>query len=177
MLAATPKSPVVLLQMSECNIFVLAIIIPCRDSLIFYCTTWCSDSCKENFVSTAIPINALLNEQRLATDMAFFVRAAVTAFIICLNTKKKRVIKAHWSLDLRVVLNPRMKMLKAHTYFQICQNNSGSFCKCWFATSDILEKILAKLVSQILRKRLTCFYQRRFSVILPEHLQEWKQLA
>jgi len=40
-----------------------------------------------------------------------------------------------------------------------------------------LEKILAKLVSQILRKRLTCFYQRRFSVMLPEHLQEWKQLA
>jgi len=65
-------------------------------------------------------------------------------------------------------------MLKAHTYFQICQNNSGPFCKCCFALWDMLEKILAKLVSRILRKRLTCFYQRRFSVMLPEHLQDWK---
>jgi len=38
----------------------------------------------------------------------------------------------------------------------------------------MLEKILAKLVSWILRKRLTCFYQRRFSVMLPEHLHDWK---
>jgi len=45
--------------------------------------------------------------------------------------------------------------------------------KCYFAQSDMLEKILAKLVSQILRKRLTCFNQRRFSVMLPEHLQDW----
>jgi len=65
-------------------------------------------------------------------------------------------------------------MLKAHTYFQICQNNSGPFCKCCFAQSDMLEKILAKFVSRILRKRLTCFHQRHFSVMLPEHLQDWK---
>jgi len=38
----------------------------------------------------------------------------------------------------------------------------------------MLEKILAKLASRILRKRLTCFYQRQYSVILPEHLQDWK---
>jgi len=36
----------------------------------------------------------------------------------------------------------------------------------------MLEKILAKLVSQILRKRWTCLFQRRFSVMLPEHLQD-----
>jgi len=65
-------------------------------------------------------------------------------------------------------------MLKAHTYFQICQYNSGPFCKYCFAQSDVLEKILTKLVSRILRKRLTCFYQRRFSVMLPEHLQDCK---
>jgi len=65
-------------------------------------------------------------------------------------------------------------MLKAHTYFQIYQNNSGPCCKHCFAQSDMLEKILAKLVSRTLRKRLTCFYQRRFSVMLPEHLQDWK---
>ena len=51
-------------------------------------------------------------------------------------------------------------MLKAHTYFQIGQNNSGPFCRCGFAQSDRLENMLAKLVSLILRKRLTCFYQR-----------------
>jgi len=38
----------------------------------------------------------------------------------------------------------------------------------------MLEKILAKLVSRILRKRLSCFYQRRFFVMLPEHLRDWK---
>jgi len=38
----------------------------------------------------------------------------------------------------------------------------------------MLEKILAKLVSRILLKRLTCFYQRRFAVVLPEHFQDWK---
>jgi len=38
----------------------------------------------------------------------------------------------------------------------------------------MLEKILAKLVSWILRKCLTYFYQRRFSVMLPKHLQDWK---
>ena len=65
-------------------------------------------------------------------------------------------------------------MLKAHTYFQICQNNSGPICKCCFAQSDMLEKILAELVSRILRKRLTCFYQRRFSVMLPERFHDWK---
>jgi len=65
-------------------------------------------------------------------------------------------------------------MLKAHTYFQICQNTSGPFCKCWFAQSDMLDKILAKRVSRIVRKRLTCFYQRPFPVMLPEHLQDWK---
>jgi len=65
-------------------------------------------------------------------------------------------------------------MLKAHTYFQIFKNNSGPRCKRCFAQSDMLEKILAKLVSRILRKRLTCFFQRRFSVMLPEHLQDWK---
>jgi len=37
-----------------------------------------------------------------------------------------------------------------------------------------LEKIVAKLVSRILRKRWNCFHQRRFSVMLPEHLQDWK---
>ena len=74
----------------------------------------------------------------------------------------------------RVALYSRIEMLKAHTYFQICQNNSGPFRKCCFAQSDMLEKILAKLVSQILRKHLTCFYQRRFSVMLPEYLQDWK---
>jgi len=42
---------------------------------------------------------------------------------------------------------------------------------------DILEKTFAKLVSRILRKHLTCFYQRRFSVMLPEHLQDWKKFA
>jgi len=61
-------------------------------------------------------------------------------------------------------------MLKANIYFQICQNNSDPFCRCCFAHPDMLEKLLAKLVSRILRKRLTCFYQRRFSVMLPEHL-------
>ena len=65
-------------------------------------------------------------------------------------------------------------MLKAHTYFQICQNNSGRFCRRCFARSDMLQNIFAKLVSRILRKRLTCFWQRRFSVMLPEHLQDWK---
>ena len=65
-------------------------------------------------------------------------------------------------------------MLKAHTYFQIYQNNSGPFCKCCFSQSDMLEKMLAKLVRRFLRKRLTCFYQRRFTVMLPEHLQDWK---
>jgi len=67
-------------------------------------------------------------------------------------------------------------MLKAHTYFQICQINSGPFCKCCFALSD-MERILAKFVRRILRKRLTCFYQRQFSVMLPEHLQDWNELA
>jgi len=38
----------------------------------------------------------------------------------------------------------------------------------------MLEKMLAKLVRRFLRKRLTCFYQRRFTVMLPEHLQDWK---
>jgi len=46
-------------------------------------------------------------------------------------------------------------MLKAHTYFQIFKNNSGPHCKRCFAQSDMLEKIFAKLVSRILRKRLT----------------------
>ena len=91
------------------------------DSLISHCTTWCPDTCKENFVSASILKNALLNEPPSAFETAFFVRAAVTAFIICLNTKKERVIKAHWSLDLRVALYSRIKMLKAHTLFQICQ--------------------------------------------------------
>jgi len=108
-------------------------------SLIFYCTTWCPDTCKENFVPAAIPENALLNERPLAFETAFFVRAAVTAFIICLNTKKERVIKANWWLDLRVALDSRIKMLKAHTYFQIFKNNSGPFCKCSFAQWDMLE--------------------------------------
>jgi len=65
-------------------------------------------------------------------------------------------------------------MLKAHTYFQICQNNSSPLCKYSFAQLEMLEKILAKLVSRVLGKRLTCFYQRRFSVMLPEYLQDWK---
>ena len=56
--------------------------------------------------------------------------------------------------------------------FKSFKNNSGPFCKCCFAQSDMLEKILAKLVSRISRKRWTCFYQRRFSVMLPEHLQK-----
>jgi len=30
------------------------------------------------------------------------------------------------------------------------------------------------MLEKILHKRLTCFYQRRFSVMLPEHLQDWK---
>ena len=77
------------------------------DSLIFYFTTWCPDTCKENFVSAAIPKNAFLNEQpskwtTLSIWEAFLVRAVVTALIICLNTKKERVIKAHWWLDLCV---------------------------------------------------------------------------
>jgi len=38
--------------------------------------------CKENFVSAAIPKNALLNERRLAFETTFFVRAAATASII-----------------------------------------------------------------------------------------------
>jgi len=38
----------------------------------------------------------------------------------------------------------------------------------------MLEKIVAKLVSRNLRIHLTCFYQRRFYVMLPEHLQDWK---
>jgi len=46
--------------------------------------------------SAAIPKKSLLNERRLAFETAFFVSAAVTAFIICLNTKTERVIKAHW---------------------------------------------------------------------------------
>jgi len=54
------------------------------------------DTCKENFVSAVIPKNALLNERPLAFETAFIVRAAVTAFIIHLNTKKERVINAHW---------------------------------------------------------------------------------
>jgi len=41
----------------------------------------------------------------------------------------------------------------------------------------MLEKILAKLLSRILRKRLACFYKRWSSVMLPEHLQDWKQFA
>ena len=65
-------------------------------------------------------------------------------------------------------------MLKARTYFQIYQNNSSLFCKCCFAQSDMLEKMLAKFVRRILRKRLTSIYQRQFSVMLPEHLQDWK---
>jgi len=65
-------------------------------------------------------------------------------------------------------------MLKAHTHFQICQNNSGQFSKRCFGQSDMLKKILAKLVSRILRKRWNWFNQRRFSVMLPEHLQDWK---
>ena len=65
-------------------------------------------------------------------------------------------------------------MLEVHTYFQICQNNSGQFSKRCFAQSDMLEKIVAKPVSRILRKRWNCFHQRRFSVMLPEHLQDWK---
>ena len=36
----------------------------------------------------------------------------------------------------------------------------------------MLEKILVKLLSRILRKHLTSFHQRRFSVMLPEHLQD-----
>ena len=170
MLAGTLSTPVVLLQMSECSIFVFAVIFPVL-------THWFStapDACKENFVSAAIRKNALLNERPLAFETAFFVRAAVTAFIICLNTKKERVIKAHWWLDLRVALYSRIEMLKAHTFFQICHCNSGPFWQCCFAQSDMLEKILAKLVSWILRKCLTYFYQRRFSVMLPEHLQDWK---
>ena len=39
-----------------------------------------------------------------------------------------------------------------------------------FTQSVMLEKILAKLVNRILRKRLTSFYQRRFSVMLPEEV-------
>jgi len=120
------------------------------DSLIFYCTAWCPDNCKENFVSAAIPKNALRNERPLAFETAFFVIAAVTAFILCLNTKKERVIKAHRWLDLRVALYSRIKMLKTHNHFQICQNNSGPFSKCCFAQSDMSEKILAKLVSRIM---------------------------
>ena len=38
------------------------------DSVIFYCTTWCPDTCKENFVSAAMPKNALLNEWPLAFE-------------------------------------------------------------------------------------------------------------
>jgi len=41
----------------------------------------------------------------------------------------------------------------------------------------MLEEILAKLVSRISRKRLTCFYQCQFSVMLPEHLQDWEYIA
>jgi len=120
--------------------------------MIFYCTTRCPDTCKENFVSAAIPENALLNKQPLAFETAFFVRAVVTAFIICLNTQKERVIKAHFWLDLRVALYCRIKMLEAHTYFQIFQNNSGPFRRCCFAQTGMLEKILEKLVSRILGK-------------------------
>jgi len=53
-------------------------------------------------------------------------------------------------------------------FFQICQCNSGPFCKCCFAQSHMSEKILAKHVSRIVRKRLTCSYHCRFSVMLPE---------
>jgi len=70
--------------------------------MIFYCTTWWSGTCKENFVSAAIPKNALLNEWPLAFETAFFVRTAITAFTIYINAKKEWVIKAHWWLDLRV---------------------------------------------------------------------------
>jgi len=126
--------------MSEYSIFVFCRNFSGPDSLIFYCTSWCPDTRKEKFVSVAIPKNALLNERPFAFETAFLVRAAVTAFIICLNTKKERVIKAHWWLDLRVALYSRIKMLKEHTFFQICQCNSGPFCKCCFAHSDMLEK-------------------------------------
>ena len=117
----------------------------CPGSLIFYCTTWCPDTYKENFVSAAISENALLNERPLAFETAFSVRAVVTAFIIFLITKKERVIKASLWLDLRVALDSRIKILKAHTYFQSFKNNSGRFCKCSFAEWACWRKYLQNL--------------------------------
>ena len=173
MLAATLSTPVVLLQMSECSIFVFAVIFPV---LTHQFSTASADS-------RILASKSMFQQQNLKTPFwtndplclrRLFSWVAVTAFIMCLNTKREQVTKAHWWLDLRVALYSRIEMLKAHTYFQICQNNSGQFCKRCFAQSDMLEKIVAKLVSRILRKRWNCFHQRRFSVMLPEHLQDWK---
>jgi len=149
MLAATLSTPMVFIANERMRHLCFCHNFSGPDSLNFYCTTWCPDTCKENFVSAAIPKKALLNERPWAFETAFFVRGAITAFVICLNTKKERVIKAHWWLDLRVALYSRIKILKARTYFQICQNNSGPYCKCCFAQSDMLEKILAKFVNRI----------------------------
>jgi len=77
-------------------------------------------------------------------------------------------------LDLRVASYYRIKMLKAHSYFQSVKIILVRFADAVLYNRRCCKKILAKLVSRIIRKCLTWFYQRRFSVMLPEHLQDWK---
>ena len=140
------------------------------DSLIFYCTTWCPDTCKENFLSAEIPKNALLNEWPLAFETAFFVIAAVTAFIICLNTKKERVIKAHWWLDLRVALYSRIKMLKPHTFFKSVKIILVRFANavlpnrtCLKKTCETCKPDLTQTFDLLLPTSIFCYAARTFA--------------
>jgi len=71
MLAATLSTPVVLLQKSECSIFVFAAILPV---LTHWFSTALPDArilVRKNFASAAIPKHALLNERPLAFETAF----------------------------------------------------------------------------------------------------------
>ena len=103
MLAATFSTPVVYCKWANVTFLFLPYFF--RSWLIdFLLHRLMPGYLQRKLFSAAIPKKSLLNERRLAFETAFFVSAAVTAFIICLNTKTERVIKAHWWLDLRVAL-------------------------------------------------------------------------
>jgi len=61
-------------------------------------------------------------------------------------------------------------MLKAHTYFQICQNNSGPFCKCCFSQSDmgknackICKADFTQMFDLLLSTSIFCYATRTFA--------------
>ena len=161
--------------MSECNVFVFAVVIPVL-AHGFLLHLLILHDCNESFVSQQIfscrqqqyqNTPFWMNDAQLF-EAAFFGCAAVTIFILCPNTKKMRVMKSHWSIVLGFASN--VTGLKYWTSSCLFSNVSKW---CWsdlqklnsvysFAQSDMFEKMLRKLTSRLLQLYDSFFKIRLF---------------